>query len=104
MSIAILGEGCECVAEHSPHAYIPNQHHVLPRSWGGQTVDTNLVTICDNTHRAVHRLIDDYVRAGGDPGWETRRHFSAYQRDLALRAWNQRPAVPTITSELEPHG
>jgi hypothetical protein len=93
-----IGVGCRCVAEHSPTAYVATRHHVLPQSWGGPTTDANLVTICANTHTAVHRLLDDYVRAGGDPGWETRRHFSPYQRELALRAWQQRPPKPTITS------
>jgi 5-methylcytosine-specific restriction endonuclease McrA len=99
MSRAILSHGCECVSEHSPTAYVPTDHHILPKSWGGQTIDANLVTICPNTHAAVHRLLDDYVRAGGDPGWETRKHFSAFQRDLALRAWERRPSDnPPITS------
>lgn len=96
--LAPLGQGCECVAEHSPTAYVPTVHHVCPQSWGGQTVLGNLVTLCPSSHTAVHRLIDDYVRAGGDPGWDVRQHFSAFQRDLAERAWAQRPATPTITS------
>lgn len=95
---AILGHGCGCVGEHSPTAYVPTQHHILPRSWHGETIDINLVTLCPNAHTATHRLIDDYVRAGGDPGWETRCHFSPFIRELALRAWEQRPATPTITS------
>lgn len=98
MSRPEVGVGCACVATHSPAAYVPAKHHALPQSWGGQTVPSNLVMLCPNAHTATHRLIDEYVRAGGDPGWETRRHFSAYVRDLALRAWEQRPPVPTITS------
>lgn len=98
MTLAALGEGCECVADHAPAAYVPTRHHILPQSWGGPTVDANLVTLCPSTHTAVHRLLDEYVRNGGDPGWETRRHFGPYVRGLALRAWEQRPAKPTITS------
>ena len=97
-TLAPLGQGCECVADHSPAAYVPAWHHVQPQSWGGQTVKANLVLICTNTHTATHRLLDEYVRANGDPGWETKRHFGAYVRGLALRAWEQRPAKPTITS------
>lgn len=100
--LAPLGQGCQCVTSHSPSAYVPTVHHILPQSWNGQTVPENLATICPNTHTAVHRLIDNYVRAGGDPGWDVRQHFSAYQRDLALRAWEQRPDVPTITSVAHP--
>ena len=93
-----LGSGCECVTAHSPAAYVGAQHHVLPQSWGGQTTKANLVWLCPNAHTATHRLIDSYVRAKGDPGWEVSRHFSPFVRDLAARAWNQRPGTPTITS------
>ncbi|MGI8682016.1 MAG: HNH endonuclease [Mycobacteriales bacterium] len=98
VSLAVLSTGCVCVAEHSPTAYVPTRHHRLPQSWGGPSVADNLVTLCPSTHTAVHRLIDEYVRHGGDPGWDTRRHFGAYARDLAARAWEQRPVTPTITS------
>lgn len=98
MALAPLGQGCACVAEHSPAAYVPTRHHILPQSWNGPTTTANLVTLCPSSHTAVHRLLDEYVRAGGDPGWEVRRRFSAFQRDLAARAWAQRPAEPTITS------
>lgn len=99
-----IGEGCQCVDNHLPAAYVGALHHVLPQSWGGQTVPGNLVMLCPNSHTATHRLIDEYVRAGGDPGWEVRRHFGVYVRTLALRAWQQRPAHPTLTSLVAPHG
>ena len=93
-----LGSGCACVAQHSPAAYVGALHHILPQSWNGKTVAANLVMLCPNAHTATHRLIDSYVRAKGDPGWEVRQHFSPFVRDLALRAWEQRPDVPSITS------
>lgn len=93
-----LGQNCECVEVHVPSAFVPTQHHILPQSWGGQTVYDNLVWLCPNSHTAVHRLLDEYVRAGGNPGWSVSKHFSPYQRALALRAWDQRPENPTITS------
>lgn len=98
MHLAVLGQGCECVNQHVPATYVPAKHHIVPESWGGPTIKTNLVLICPNTHTATHRLIDSYVRTGGDPGWEVRRHFSPYIRDLAARAWAGRPERPTITS------
>lgn len=92
-----LSAGCECVATHAPAAYVPVRHHVQPQSWGGPTVPGNLVVLCPNTHTATHRLIDEYVRAGGDPGWEVRRLFSRTSRALAVRAWEARPVSPTYT-------
>jgi hypothetical protein len=100
--LAPLGEGCECVSSHSPAAYVPTRHHIVPQSWDGPNVDANLITICPNTHEAVHRLLDTYVRNGGLPDWETRRHFSNFQRELAARAWLQRPEHPTLTAHAPP--
>ena len=97
-----LGGLCGCVAEHSPTAFVPTYHHILPQSWGGPSVPENMVWLCPNAHTATHRLIDDYVRAGGDPGWDVRQHFSPFVRGLALRAWEQRPTDPGITSVSHP--
>jgi hypothetical protein len=93
-----LGQGCACVDDHSPAAYIPAEHHIIPLSWDGPDIRENKRLICPNTHTATHRLIDEYVRAGGDPGWEVRRHFGVYVRELARFAWDHRPPKPTITS------
>jgi len=89
---------CACVAKHSPTAYVTASHHVLPKAWNGQTVPSNLVPLCPNSHTAVHKLLDAYVKAGGLPDWRLRQHYSAYVRALAGRAWAQRPAHPVITS------
>lgn len=83
---------------HAPATYVAVRHHIVPQSWGGPTVEWNLVTICPNTHTATHRLIDEYVRAAGDPGWAVRRQFGALAQFLAKSAWDKRPDTPTITS------
>ena len=83
---------CECVSYHSPRAYVPNHHHVLPVSWGGPTVEANLVWLCPNSHTAVHDLLNAYVHAGGEPDSEVLAHFNTHVRDLAARAWDQRPS------------
>lgn len=60
--------------------------------------------ICPNTHTATHRLLNEYVRAGGDPGWEVRRQFGPYSRELALRAWMNRPSDrPPFTIAFKDH-
>jgi hypothetical protein len=91
------GEGCTCVATHSPKAYVPVQHHIKPQSWGGLTVPSNLIVICSNTHDATHRLLDEYVRLGGEPPWDFRRDYGPLPRRLAASAWSQRPPKPTYT-------
>lgn len=103
--LAPLGQGCGCVEEHEPRAYVPNRHHIKPESWGGPTTDENLVTLCPNTHTATHRLIDEYVRTGGIPPWSTREHFGPLARALAEKAWELRPSDrPPLTMTYDEHG
>lgn len=95
--------GCTCTAKHSPSTYVPNAHHILPQSWGGQTVPANLATVCNNAHMSIHALIDLHVHLNRIP---TRAEIVARLgrypvpliRDLAAKAWAQRPAKPTPTS------
>ena len=93
-----LGEGCVCVSSHTPSAYVPHKHHIIPLSWDGPDTADNIVMLCPNSHTAVHRLINDYVRAGGEPSWEIRRQFGPYVRKLAAIAWENRPQEPTYTA------
>lgn len=70
-------------------------HHILPQSWGGQTVPENLVELCDNHHVGIHVLIDVAVAANAFPA--TAQTFTPYMIARAQQAWAQRPAVPTHT-------
>lgn len=83
---------CECVAYHSPSAYVPNTHHILPQSWGGLTVPENLIVICPNTHTATHDLLNQYVHHAGIPPWDVLEHYNATAQRLAAQAWAQRPS------------
>jgi len=42
------------------------EHHILPRRYGGGNSDDNLVTLCANCHEAVEKIYDDefYEQAG----------------------------------------
>jgi len=70
-------------------------HHILPQSWNGQTVPANLIELCDNHHVGVHVLIDVAVAAKAFPA--TSPTFTPMLRQLASRAWDQRPTIPTRT-------
>jgi len=58
----------------------------------------NRVEVCPTTHRQIHRLIDAYVVAGGEPAGAVLRNYNELTRRLALMAWDQRPPNPTRTS------
>lgn len=83
---------CSCVQTHSPVAYEPNHHHILPQSWGGLTVPENLIWLCPNSHTSTHQLLNLYVHAHGEPPWDVVRHYPALVRRLAAQAWEQRPS------------
>lgn len=83
---------CLCVVQHVPEVHALCTHHILPKSWGGGDEPTNRVVLCPSTHENIHRLLNRYVRLGGVPPWEDRRIYGVYARDLAARAWSQRPS------------
>jgi hypothetical protein len=43
-----------------------DEHHIVPRRYGGSDRDENLVTLCANCHRAIEEIYDDrFYRALG---------------------------------------
>lgn len=36
-----------------------HRHHLVPRSQGGKTVESNLALLCQSCHRAAHERTDD---------------------------------------------
>lgn len=46
---------CPCVKKHSPDPGIHlDLHHIVPRSWQGEDVTSNLVWVCKTIHGLVH--------------------------------------------------
>lgn len=83
---------CLCVGQHVPEVHALASHHILPKSWGGPDGPENRVVLCPSTHENVHQLLNKYVKRGGVPEWSVRRVYGVYARDLAARAWAQRPS------------
>jgi hypothetical protein len=84
---------CISSARHIPRISRTVKHHIVPESWGGPTVDSNLVDLCDNHHYNVHTIIDEYVRLSQttfprwvqpNPTWLGR--FDATSLNLSRRA------------------
>lgn len=55
---------CRCVSDHRPPVLQDVVHHILPKGMGGPDTPDNLITLCDNTHRNVHEILREFVRAG----------------------------------------
>jgi len=86
---------CGCVARHSPRPVSFDDHHVLPKSWGG--AEGRLVKLCPTAHRNVHALLNIYVHHMGPPTAAELRLFNPFIRALAAEAWAQHPANPPYT-------
>lgn len=81
---------CANSVEHRPRPVVPIRHHTLPKSWGGAEVD--VVRICGTCHDNAHDLLNWYVRTGGTPSWEVRRHYGVAIRQWCADAWVRRPS------------
>jgi len=51
-----MSERCEICGDQRPRAM--EEHHVLPRRFGGSDDDENLVTLCASCHSAVESIYD----------------------------------------------
>lgn len=92
LMVSHLAKKCECVTLHCPAAYVPNLHHILPQSWGGQTIDSNLIYLCPNSHSAVHDLLNQYIHTGRIPENDVLQHYNDLVKQTAAKAWAQRPS------------
>jgi hypothetical protein len=48
---------CTCIKRHSPTPLRYVWHHILPQVCGGKTEASNLVSLCDTAHYAIHALL-----------------------------------------------
>lgn len=87
-----IAKTCDCVVTHVPSSYVPNHHHILPQSWGGATVESNMVWLCPNSHTATHDLLNQYIYAGGQPTNDILSHYNMLVRALAATGWSKRPS------------
>ena len=80
---------CRCVKWHRPKVRIIDVHHIQPLSWDGPDTPDNKVTICPNTHRLVHELLDRYKRRSGILFADDVRPFPRFVRELAWQGWTR---------------
>jgi len=51
-----MTEECEICGQHYPNAM--NQHHLIPKRYGGSNSDDNLIVLCANCHSAIEQIYD----------------------------------------------
>jgi hypothetical protein len=57
-TLRVLGDWCLVHGDHRPRPTRTVKHHVWPQQYGGPTIDSNLVLICDTGHYNVHAALD----------------------------------------------
>jgi len=74
---------CAVHRTHVPRPLYSDVHHVWPIGHHGPDVPANRVLVCQTGHARIHRLLDAWLRVGGDPGWSVRRAYHPVERRLA---------------------
>jgi hypothetical protein len=82
---------CSSVAWHRPRPLRYVLHHILPQVCGGLTVETNLVSLCDNCHYSVHVLLWQLAH-----GLKLPRSVNAHQLLLATQGYSQAQKAGTV--------
>jgi hypothetical protein len=70
---------------HSPEVASFDEHHAVPRYYGGPDVPSNIVVLCPTGHRNVHTLLRLFELIGPDA--VDRNTWGRTTWDLATRAW-----------------
>lgn len=84
---------CSNPAQWHPTLHTSNKHHNPPTSWAKLNGATQeIIELCGICHDETHTLLNEYVRAGSLPGWDIRRTYSVFVRQLAQAAWDKRPS------------
>jgi hypothetical protein len=74
---------------HTPQSHINEVHHVWPLGDNGPDIAANKVVICATGHNSVHDLLGLWRKAGGEPAWDVRQHYSKGERALAATGWDR---------------
>jgi hypothetical protein len=74
---------CDVHGQHQPTSHINEIHHVWPLGAGGPNIHDNKVTVCATGHNSIHDLLNQWLKAKGDPGWDVQRHYTHWERHLA---------------------
>lgn len=92
--LAVVGHATNCAnpVAHSPRPSRFVWHHVLPQIAGGQTVASNLVSLCDNCHYSTHALM--YEMRLHEGVIKTRR--SVKLRELAYAGYQAARTAGTV--------
>jgi len=85
------GAGPKCVIStyHRPAPLRYVLHHILPRACGGKTEPSNLASLCDTCHYAVHALLHQLKvngKVSPNPGNNRKRvalALEGYQRAVS---------------------
>lgn len=81
--------GCQVhLSQHRPSIdratrHTVDNHHIWPRVDGGPDTAANIVRVCPTGHTAIHELLRVWLKLGGEPSWEIRRHYHPNERRYA---------------------
>lgn len=56
--LTLPGNHCVVHGVHRPTPARTVKHHIWPQEFGGPTIESNLVWVCDTGHYNIHTLLD----------------------------------------------
>jgi len=65
--LTLAGNSCEVHKYHWPRPLRTVKHHIWPQEYGGPTVPTNLVLVCDTGHYNIHAVLDALLKGTTPP-------------------------------------
>jgi HNH endonuclease len=80
---------CTVHRTHSPRSHTNHVHHIMPKEFGGPTLVGNLVVVCPTGHYNIHSLLDEYLKANGNPAGDVLRGYTYGERGTALEGYNR---------------
>lgn len=87
---------CMVAKTHEPKPLRYVWHHILPKVCGGQTVETNLVSCCDNCHYGVHALLWALAQNGGKLSAIFAHFTSTARYDVAMMGYERAVEAGTV--------
>lgn len=84
----IVKRGKACAVHYHKSRNPQEDHHILPKEFGGPTTKANLALCCSNGHGDTHYFLNLLLKFDGEVPWEIAQHFSKRVRDLAQRGYD----------------
>jgi hypothetical protein len=77
------------------------QHHIYPQEWGGPTVSSNLVEVCDTGHYNIHAILTLMVAGTPlDKNLGTKKEYALAKQGYDTWVLNGKPTLHKALNDI----